>query len=99
MMLAVTDLTVIENHARIPDTKVQEALGYDDEKDLHAIIRSYQDQREGYGGVFTQTSAKPADLESPGGVYCQTGKKPPAGAPKRARFQALHVKLVSLRLH
>lgn len=58
-MLAVTDLTVVENHARIPDARVQEALGYRHKKDLHAIIERYRDELEGYGGVYTQTSAKP----------------------------------------
>lgn len=58
MMLAVTDLTVVENHARIPCARVQEALEFGDIQHLHKLIDRHLDELEGYGGVYGQTVRK-----------------------------------------
>lgn len=58
-MIAVTDLTVVENHARIPDTKVQEALEFGRINDLHRVILKHRVELESYGGVHCQTGKKP----------------------------------------
>lgn len=57
-MLAVTDLTVIENHARIPDTRVCEALGFGDIQHLHKLIGRHFDELATYGGIYGQTVPK-----------------------------------------
>lgn len=58
MMLAVTYLTVIENHARIPDTRVCEALGFGEMKALHRLIARHEDELQTYGGIYRQVDPK-----------------------------------------
>lgn len=57
-MLAVTDLTVIEGDARIPDTRVQEALGFADIQHLHKLIARNKKELELYGRIYGQSVRK-----------------------------------------
>lgn len=58
-MLAITDLTVIENHARISDIRVQEALQFGRIIDLHRVIEKNLPELETYGRGFCQSGKKP----------------------------------------
>lgn len=58
-MLAISDLTVIDNHARIPDTRIQELLQYGRIEELRRVIEKNLEELESFGGVFRQFGGKP----------------------------------------
>jgi hypothetical protein len=90
--LAVTDLTVIENHARIPDLKLMEALEFGDLYHLQKLISRHRDELETYGVICGQTDRKsgpgrPATNymlnEEQALLVCMFARTPKAAAARR----------------
>lgn len=53
-------LKVINGDARMPDTHIQQALGYGRINDLHRLIRRHEDELRDFGEVFRRAAENPA---------------------------------------